>query len=599
MKKENSNSSIKMEDVIRCLIFGDLGQGQASECEQNAEKCSVCGGVLPTKQPNAGNIKFDFRGMIKFSSGESNKGGFKIETFGKYLCKALDAQENVLTQGDSGMMGWANLCESQAEVVEEINAYAKQVREKFESFVVLGIGGSALGARVIFEALCHNNHNLLSKEKRGNAPKFFVEDNVDPERLSALLDCIDLRTTIFNVVTKSGTTTEIMAQFMLVYDLVVRAVGKEKADAHFVFTTDAEKGYLNEFNSGKNIKTFYIPSGVGGRFSVLSPVGLLPASVLGVDIGNMLKGASDMSAICRKSCKDELYGVCDGAKREQMYRRIFQGDDAVNANCSCGGSDSASCEDGESIIYDEEFYLKDYNDNNALDEPLINRLRVKRERPLRNEHLCLNETLRKLSVMKNNPALMKAILQYIGYQNGQKIIVTMPYAQKLGAFSSWYAQLLGESLGKKYDLAGNVVNVGLTPVSAIGVTDQHSQQQLYIEGENDKIVTFIRLSKFATSLSVPKDFTGLDSLDYLKGVEFGELVDVECSATEYALTKNGRLNNEIVLPCLDEYYLGQLFVLAMYEIVYLGQMLNVNAFDQPGVEDGKIATFKMLKGKNK
>ena len=495
--------------------------------EQSVTNATVDGG-------QGNQLIFDYRNMLAGFVGKKN--GITNDELDKYIEMANIACENVVKQNNGEMMGWVDLPFNQTEIVENIKQFANEVRGNFDNFVVLGIGGSALGASVIFDSLCHYNHNLLSKEKRCGVPKFFVEDNVDPDRLEALLDCIDLTKTMFNVVTKSGTTTEILAEFLTMYDKVKNEVGEDNVDKHFVFTTDDEKGLLNEFAKGKQIKTFNIPSGVGGRFSVLTPVGLLPASILGVNIDLLLKGAGDMTLRCKSGLNDNFV---EGLK-------------SINKNpqncCESLIDTFCSCEPECSGKYKNNF----------------------------------------------NPALVKALLEFVAYKKGKNIIVTMPYVQKLKAFSFWYAQLLGESLGKKLDLNGNVVNVGITPVSALGVTDQHSQQQLYVEGVDDKVVTFIKANEFASNISTPNNFTGNAKLDYIANVKFANLINIECCATTFALTKNARLNNTIIIEKLNAYSLGQLFAMAMYEIAFFGQMLNVNAFDQPGVEDGKKATLKML-----
>lgn len=173
----------------------------------------------------------------------------------------------------------------------EIKKVASEVRKKFENFLVLGIGGSALGPRAILEALSPF-HNLDKK------PRVFIYDNVDPKTLKRILSLINLKKTTFNVITKSGSTAETMASFMILWDQLNKSV----SDAHkrFIATTDPEKGNLRKIANEKEIRTFSIPSGVGGRYSVLSPVGLFPAEVMGVSANEMLKGARDM----HKKCSD-------------------------------------------------------------------------------------------------------------------------------------------------------------------------------------------------------------------------------------------------------------------------------------------------------
>ncbi|MGN1227206.1 MAG: glucose-6-phosphate isomerase [Christensenellales bacterium] len=438
------------------------------------------------------DLLFDYNNMMSDVIGDNGINEEEIQNHMDVVRKVHNVFEK---EKGKNMMEWTNLPYNQDEVVQDIINFSKNVRKDFDYFVVLGIGGSALGTSVIFDALCHYNHNLLPKDKR-NAPMFFVEDNVDPDRFNALLDVIDIKKTMFNIVTKSGTTTEIMSQFLIVYNLLKRAIGEDEANKHLVFTTDRKKGYLVQIAKEKNIKCYVIPEGVGGRYSVLSPVGLFPASVLGVDIKDMLKGARDMEERCK--------------------------------------------------------------------------------------------------TLEHNPAIMKALLEFISYEKGLKINVMMPYAESLKSFAYWYSQLLAESLGKRFNTNGEVVNAGLTPVCALGVTDQHSQQQLYIEGPYDKILTFISINNFKTDIITPSNNLSICDLDYICNVNLGKLMYVENNATKYALSKNGRLNNTIILPQVNAYYLGQLFTMCMYEVVYLGFMLGVNMFDQPGVEDGKIATFAML-----
>ena len=224
-------------------------------------------------------IKLDYNNMMKDFVGEEQ--GFSDEDFkkGKKLYesafKAVEASRGV------GMMGWTELPYNQKETVDDIIATAKFVRKKFDNFVVLGIGGSALGPIAVFQALCHLRHNELKKSVR-KAPKLYVEDNVDPERMAALFDVIDLDKTVFNVITKSGATSETMAQYLVVLDTLKNAYGNDYRE-HVIATTSEKKGNLIKIAREEGFKTFYIPDGVGGRFSELCPVGLLPAAVVGVD----------------------------------------------------------------------------------------------------------------------------------------------------------------------------------------------------------------------------------------------------------------------------------------------------------------------------
>ncbi len=393
-------------------------------------------------------------------------------------------------------MGWTELPYNQNEIVADILKTAEEIRAKFDNFVVLGIGGSALGPTMAFNALCHLRYNDLPKEKR-NGPRFFVEDNVDPVRMAALLDVIDVTKTCFNVVSKSGATSETMTQYLIVSDLLKKAGADLKE--HLIFTTDANRGNLVKISKELGgVKSYILPDGVGGRFSELCPVGLLPAAVLGIDIEGLLQGAAYMDELC--------------------------------------------------------------------DTPEIDK----------------------------NPALLCATLQYIAMQDGKNIGVMIPYSDNLRYVSDWYAQLWAESLGKNETLDGKPCNVGQTPVKALGVTDQHSQVQLYTEGPYDKVVTFLSVGRYATPFPIPHGCEDIPDVAFLGGHTMEELIQAENKATAYALTKAGRLNYTIELPEVNAFTLGQLLFLFELQTAYAGAMLNVNTFNQPGVEAGKKATFALL-----
>jgi len=397
-----------------------------------------------------------------------------------------------------GGMDWRNLPFEQTDVVRDIQAYVEEMKSQIDAFVVLGIGGSALGPMAVQQALNHPYYNELPREKCGGYPKLYVVDNVDPERLVYLFDILDMKRTLFNVISKSGSTSETMSQFMIIKDILDKKLGEE-AKNHIVCTTDKAKGNLITIAKDEGYKTFIIPSGVGGRFSELSPVGLLPAAFCGIDIKGLLDGAAEMEDICRKGT--------------------------------------------------------DY---------------------------------------KNNPAYMYSILHYIGMERGKNISVMMPYADSLKFISDWYAQLWAESLGKKYDLSGKVVNVGQTPVKALGATDQHSQVQLYTEGPFDKIIVLMGVEKYRETIEIPKLYGDMPSLGFLGGVTHNQLIQTEQIATEYALTVAGKMNMTITLPQVTAKSLG--FLLHFFEIAtaFAGELMDINAFDQPGVEEGKNATYALF-----
>jgi len=190
---------------------------------------------------------------------------------------------------------------------------------------------------------------------------------------------------------------------------------------------------------------------------------------------------------------------------------------------------------------------------------------------------------------------MSAILHYISdIKFGRKITVMMPYSNALKEVSDWFAQLWAESLGKKHSRTGKTVHEGLTPVKALGATDQHSQVQLYIEGPFDKVITFIRVEKFRNDVTMPSNFNEEESMNYLSNKKMSTLLNAEQTATEMALAKNQRPSMTITLPEISEFTLGQLIYLLEVETAFIGELYNINAFDQPGVELGKILTYAFM-----
>jgi glucose-6-phosphate isomerase len=420
---------------------------------------------------------FNFNNMMEEATGGC--GFSKAE-----LVQTQDMMTGAICALGNKALGFRRLPKGQAELLGDIIATAQDIRESFDNFVVLGIGGSALGPIAVHQAL-----------NTGDEPvKLFVEDNVDPVRLGRLFGRLDLKRTMFNVVTKSGKTSETMAQLMAVAGLLKTA--GLPLSGHVIATTDAKSGDLCRIAKTEGLKTFVIPADVGGRFSELTPVGLLPAAVCGIDIRAMLDGAAYMDEVCMRG--------------------------------------------------------------------------------------------------EGNPAAMFAMLHVLGMRKGLSISVMLPYADSLKYMSDWYAQLWAESLGKKFGRDGREVYAGQTPVKALGVTDQHSQIQLFTEGPFDKIVTFLKVEKFSADLNILAAFEYIEDLKFLAGKTFGQLLEAERSATEYALCKAGRPNMTITLPEVSAYTIGALLHFFEMATAFAGEMLDIDAFDQPGVEEGKKATFALM-----
>ena len=400
----------------------------------------------------------------------------------------------------TGWERWRELANNPMRSVhlDAVGAIANECEGRFENIVVLGIGGSALGNIALQAALNEPTYNLLSKADRPG-PRLFVVDNVDPSNLASILRVCDPKTTLFNVVSKSGETAETASQFMIIRKVLQEAVGKRWAD-HIVAITDPAKGTMRSICDSAGITTLPVPDGVGGRFSVLSPVGLFSAAVCGIDIEALLDGAQAMD------------------KR------------------------------------------------------------------------CSNENL-----TENPAAMLAGILVELGTKKGKPNHVLMPYANGLKLLGDWYAQLWAESLGKKFDKAGETVFTGFTPISALGTTDQHSQVQLYREGPNDKVIGFVEVEDFGSdqNLTIPTGM-GVEAIEYLEGKRLVDLLNAEKRATEYALIDSQRPNYTLKMPSIDAHHVGEFIMLWQIATAYAGSMLNIDAYDQPAVETGKKATFGLM-----
>lgn len=440
-------------------------------------------------------IRYDYTNMTADVIG--NKHGITEKQIEQVSALAERVHDRRTEERKSGMLPFMDLPYKKDEA-REIASYADSVRDRYDNVVVLGIGGSALGTICLQSALNTSFHNLKDDRKR-KTPRLFVEDNVDPERLADMLEVLDPERTLFNVISKSGTTAETMSAFLVARNYVKRKLGAASIKDHIIATTDREKGVLREIADSEGMKSFVVPDGVGGRFSVLTPVGLVPAALVGIDIVELLAGAAVMDKKCSSSKPGE------------------------------------------------------------------------------------------------NPALMAAALQYLALTKKNKSIqVMMPYSNALRDVADWFRQLWAESLGKKYSLEGKVVNTGQTPVKAVGATDQHSQVQLYIEGPNDKTVTFIRVEDFRRDVKIPGGYSKIEALSYLKGHTVGGLMRAEQAATQIALTDSKRPNSTIIMPEISASTIGQLLYMLELQTSYMGLMLCIDTFDQPGVEAGKIATYALM-----
>lgn len=400
--------------------------------------------------------------------------------------RAKGAVPAVLDAVKQGRLGFWSLPDDVA-LAKRCADMAASLQERFDTLVVFGIGGSSLGGRMLVEA--------LATPERVRSVRFI--DNVDPVRFERALAELDLERTCFNVISKSGGTVETAAQFVILRDRLKQRFGDDGYRARVVATTDPDKGLMREIAAADGLEMLPIPGNVGGRFSVLTAVGLLPAAFAGVDVGALLEGA------------------------RAMRERCAQGDVATN------------------------------------------------------------------------PALALAALHHLAdTELGRKIHVVMPYGDRLRAFGEWYCQLWGESLGKARTRGGEEVHVGPTPVVAVGTTDQHSQIQLYVEGPEDKLINFVAVAEQEEQAAFPANPP--EGYAYLKGHTMAGLFDAERRGTALALARLGRPSTTTILERVAPDALGGLLFLWEAATAFAGELYDIDAFDQPGVEMGKRIAFALM-----
>ncbi|MFP8957425.1 glucose-6-phosphate isomerase [Natrialbaceae archaeon A-CW3] len=357
---------------------------------------------------------------------------------------------------------------------EAIRAAVEPVADA-EALVTVGIGGSALGAATITDALADD----------GDGTETVFLDNVDPAWVTRRLESLPLEETAINVVSRSGTTAETLANFLVVRE-VFEAAGVDWTERTVV--TTGQSGPLRDLANRHDLPAVSVPDGVPGRFSALSAVGMVAAAVCGNDLEALLEGAR--------------------AEAATLTGSLFE---------------------------------------------------------------C--------------PAYAYGTSAYALDARGASMNAMVPYAESLETYAEWFAQLWAESLGKD--------DLGQTPVRALGVTDQHSQLQLYRAGPRDKLVTFVTPRETADR-RIPA--TDVDDLAYLGDATLGELLTAEFEATEASLAAAGRPNVRIELERVDAFELGGLLYGMEAACVLAGELYGVNAFNQPAVEWAKKATRGLLGG---
>lgn len=429
--------------------------------------------------------------------GEEN--GLNIgQEFNNYSDRIAEIIKNLNQRKDKPgeWLQWMNLGYNE-ETVWYVKEFASMVEGRFDNVLVLGIGGSALGGLAVTEAILKPYWNLLTKEQRNNLPRIFFLDNIDPDSINGLLEVLDLKKTLVNVITKSGDTAETMSQYMVLKDLMERELGDDYRK-NIVVTTDKKMGILRQLADQEGYKIFYVPDDVGGRFSVFSSVGLVPFALVGLDIDKIINGIKDMDL--------EL-------KNTDIHQNI-----------------AAQC---------------------ALIEYLMDRCK------------------------------------------GKSVSVMMPYSSRLKYVPDWYTQLISESLGKAFKNNGEEVHIGITPIKALGATDQHSLMQLFNEGPNNKLITFIRVRDFDTNIEIPRifEYTGIG---YLGGKTINDLMNAEADSTTVSLSDNKRPTITITIDKIDEYNIAQLLYMLEVKTAIEGELYEINTFNQPGVEQSKNYMYALM-----
>ena len=399
-----------------------------------------------------------------------------------------------LEKGDGAgndFLGWLHLPSSITEAeLAEIEETAQVLRAKCEVIVAVGIGGSYLGTKAVVEAL-NNSFDWLHTSDRKNPVLLYAGHNIGEDYLYEL--CEVLKNKQFGIIniSKSGTTTEPALAFRMLKKQLEDQVGKEEAKHRIVAITDAKKGALRTLANQEGYKTFVIPDNVGGRFSVLTPVGLLPIAVAGISIRDLVAGA---------------------ASREKATA-------------------------GE-VPFEENLAAIYADTRNAL------------------------------------------------YQSGKKIEILANFHPKLHFIAEWWKQLYGESEGKD--------GKGIFPASVDLTTDLHSMGQWIQDGERTIFETVISVEKPDHEVVVPTDEANLDGLNFLAGKRVDEVNKMAELGTQLAHVDGGVPNLKITMPEVSAYYIGQLFYFFEKACGISGYILDVNPFNQPGVEAYKKNIFALL-----
>lgn len=431
------------------------------------------------------NLTFDDQHVRSFVSND------EIRLFQR----ELDLHRNNIYQRKgkgSDFLGWVDLPESiDNDLLMRLEADAEKIRAHSEVAVVIGIGGSYLGTRAVCQALSDSPFQDCTKEKGNHTELVYAGHHLDEDYLHALLSWLDNKSYSIIVISKSGTTTEPAIAFRLLRAHIESKYGKEAAARRIFAVTDASRGALKQLADNEGYATYVIPDDVGGRYSVLTPVGLLPIAVAGHNIRELVRGAKMMA-----------------------------------------------------------------------------------------DHLKKEDSIEK------NPAAFYAVLRNILYKKGKTTEILAGYNPSLTYFTEWWKQLFGESEGKD--------GKGIFPAGVSFTTDLHSMGQYIQDGLKNFFETVITVKDTRHKVVIPEDNDDLDGLNYLAGTRVSHVNRMAAKGTMMAHLDGEVPNLQISIPAINENNLGELIYFFEMACAISGYILDVNPFDQPGVEAYKKNMFALL-----
>jgi len=428
--------------------------------------------------------------MIKFNLDNSSISENTIEEYSDEVL-AIHEVLHSKANDENEFLGWIELPTNyDKEEFERIKKAAKKIQNDSDALIVIGIGGSYLGARAVIDSLTNSFYNLMDENKRKMPQIFYAGNNLSPVYINDLLEYLEGKDISINVISKSGTTTEPAIAFRIFREVLETKYGVEEARKRIYVTTDKKRGALKTLSNEEGYETFVIPDNVGGRFSVLTAVGLLPIATAGIDIDRLMNGA-----------------------------RLAQ---------------------------------EKYSNPN----------------------------------LKNNDCYKYAVARNLLYNSGKVIEVLANYEPKLHYFTEWWKQLYGESEGK--DLKG------IFPAGVDLTTDLHSMGQYIQDGERDLMETVLKINTNSSEIKVQTDDQNLDGLNYLVGKTLGYINSKAMEGTIEAHVTGNVPNFLIEIDRLDEENIGELIYFFEKSVAISGSILEVNPFNQPGVEEYKKNMFRLL-----